>query len=167
MQGFVPSRLPAPLPCSLPAAPRRPCRLFPRRHDQHTHEGTLHLNPSLQVCTDSPNSWMTTDQFYAGLALAQAMPGPLFNFAAYLGAVIAQNAGVNAIAGRVARGAGWREQGGAGADAGHACPVAGGRMLGMRSGAAATAARAPHLPPRAIISMPIARPPRPSSGLQT
>lgn len=24
-------------------------------------------------------------QFYAGLALAQAMPGPLFNFAAYLG----------------------------------------------------------------------------------
>ncbi len=52
-----------------------------------------------QVCTDSPNSWMTTGQFYAGLALAQAMPGPLFNFAAYLGAVIAQNAGVNAIIG--------------------------------------------------------------------
>jgi chromate transporter len=42
---------------------------------------------------------MTTGQFYAGLALAQAMPGPLFNFAAYLGAVIAQNAGVNAIIG--------------------------------------------------------------------
>ena len=31
------------------------------------------------------------------LALAQAMPGPLFNFAAYLGAVIAQNAGWLAI----------------------------------------------------------------------
>jgi hypothetical protein len=42
---------------------------------------------------------MTTNQFYAGLALAQAMPGPLFNFAAYLGAVIAQNAGVNAVIG--------------------------------------------------------------------
>lgn len=52
-----------------------------------------------QVCTDSPNSWMTTQQFQAGLALAQAMPGPLFNFASYLGAVIAQNAGVNAIVG--------------------------------------------------------------------
>ena len=38
------------------------------------------------VCTDSPDSWMTTQEFYAGLALAQAMPGPLFNFAAYLGA---------------------------------------------------------------------------------
>ncbi|EFN55707.1 hypothetical protein CHLNCDRAFT_35448 [Chlorella variabilis] len=43
--------------------------------------------------------WMSTEQFNAGLALAQAMPGPLFNFAAYLGAVIAQNAGVNAIVG--------------------------------------------------------------------
>lgn len=42
---------------------------------------------------------MTTGQFYAGLALAQAMPGPLFNFAAYLGAVIAMNAGVNAVIG--------------------------------------------------------------------
>lgn len=52
-----------------------------------------------EVCTDAPDSWMTTEQFYAGLALAQAMPGPLFNFAAYLGAVIAQNAGVNAIIG--------------------------------------------------------------------
>ena len=31
------------------------------------------------------NSWVTKDEFYAGLAAAQAMPGPLFNFAAYLG----------------------------------------------------------------------------------
>lgn len=31
--------------------------------------------------------WMTKDQFLQGLALAQSMPGPLFNFAAYLGAV--------------------------------------------------------------------------------
>jgi hypothetical protein len=37
------------------------------------------------VCVDSPDSWMNSNQFYAGLALAQAMPGPLFNFAAYLG----------------------------------------------------------------------------------
>lgn len=36
---------------------------------------------------------MTEDQFFAGLAVAQSMPGPLFNISAYLGAVIAQNAG--------------------------------------------------------------------------
>jgi chromate transporter len=44
-------------------------------------------------------SWMSGNEFYAGLALAQAMPGPLFNFAAYLGAVIALNAGTAALAG--------------------------------------------------------------------
>mmetsp|Transcript_14483 Transcript_14483/g.18916 ORF Transcript_14483/g.18916 Transcript_14483/m.18916 type:complete len:504 (-) Transcript_14483:300-1811(-) len=32
-------------------------------------------------------SWMTKDQFLQGLGLAQSMPGPLFNFSAYLGAV--------------------------------------------------------------------------------
>ncbi|KAL7571066.1 hypothetical protein ACA910_003780 [Epithemia clementina (nom. ined.)] len=32
-------------------------------------------------------SWMTNDQYLQGLGLAQSMPGPLFNFAAYLGAV--------------------------------------------------------------------------------
>lgn len=31
--------------------------------------------------------WMTKDQFLQGLALTQSLPGPLFNFAAYLGAV--------------------------------------------------------------------------------
>jgi chromate transporter len=31
--------------------------------------------------------WMTNEQFFQGLALAQSMPGPLFNFSAYLGAV--------------------------------------------------------------------------------
>eukprot|EP00977_Amphora_coffeiformis_P008944 scaffold2028_cov191-Amphora_coffeaeformis.AAC.9 len=31
--------------------------------------------------------WMTKDQFLQGLGLAQSMPGPLFNFASYLGAV--------------------------------------------------------------------------------
>jgi len=44
-------------------------------------------------------SWMSASQFYAGLAIAQAMPGPLFNFSAYLGAVIAQNAKVFAMIG--------------------------------------------------------------------
>lgn len=32
-------------------------------------------------------AWMTNDQFLQGLGLAQSMPGPLFNFSAYLGAV--------------------------------------------------------------------------------
>lgn len=31
--------------------------------------------------------WMTNSQFLTGLGLAQSMPGPLFNFSAYLGAV--------------------------------------------------------------------------------
>jgi chromate transporter len=31
--------------------------------------------------------WVTEDQFLQGLALTQSMPGPLFNFSAYLGAV--------------------------------------------------------------------------------
>lgn len=52
-----------------------------------------------QDCKDAPDSWMSTSEFYTGLALAQAMPGPLFNFAAYLGAVMALNAGANVIGG--------------------------------------------------------------------
>ena len=32
-------------------------------------------------------AWMTKDQFLQGLGLAQSMPGPLFNFSSYLGAV--------------------------------------------------------------------------------
>ena len=31
--------------------------------------------------------WVTEEQFWAGFALVQALPGPLFNFSAYLGAV--------------------------------------------------------------------------------
>ena len=35
-----------------------------------------------------PPGWLTNDQFLAGYGAAQAVPGPLFTFAAYLGAVI-------------------------------------------------------------------------------
>ena len=35
-----------------------------------------------------PSGWVTNDQFLAGYGGAQAVPGPLFAFAAYLGAVI-------------------------------------------------------------------------------
>lgn len=41
--------------------------------------------PMLQ--TEVVPEWMTKEQFLQGLGLAQSMPGPLFNFAAYLGAV--------------------------------------------------------------------------------
>ncbi len=34
-----------------------------------------------------PNGWVTPDEFTAGYGLAQAIPGPLFTFAAYLGGV--------------------------------------------------------------------------------
>jgi len=34
-----------------------------------------------------PRGWVTNDQFFQGLGIAQAMPGPMFNFAAFLGAV--------------------------------------------------------------------------------
>ncbi|MDP9281692.1 MAG: chromate efflux transporter [Chloroflexota bacterium] len=36
-----------------------------------------------------PSGWVTQDQFLAGYGAAQAVPGPLFTFAAYLGTVIA------------------------------------------------------------------------------
>ncbi|KAG1680569.1 hypothetical protein FOA52_015016 [Chlamydomonas sp. UWO 241] len=52
------------------------------------------------ACVDDlETSWLTTTQFYTGLGLAQAMPGPLFNFSAYLGAIIAINAGYSAFIG--------------------------------------------------------------------
>ena len=35
-----------------------------------------------------PRSWVNNEQFLAGYGAAQAVPGPLFTFAAYLGAVI-------------------------------------------------------------------------------
>jgi chromate transporter len=41
-----------------------------------------------------PPGWMTNDVFLAGYGAAQAVPGPLFTFAAYLGAVITEPSGV-------------------------------------------------------------------------
>ena len=37
-----------------------------------------------------PPGWVTTEEFIAGYGAAQAVPGPLFTFAAYLGAVMHQ-----------------------------------------------------------------------------
>lgn len=33
-----------------------------------------------------PRGWITNDQFFQGLGLAQSLPGPLFNFSSFLGA---------------------------------------------------------------------------------
>jgi chromate transporter len=40
-----------------------------------------------------PHGWLGDDQFLAGYGAAQAMPGPLFSFAAYLGAIMAPGPG--------------------------------------------------------------------------
>ena len=37
-----------------------------------------------------PSGWVTNNQFLAGYGIAQALPGPLFTFAAYLGALSTQ-----------------------------------------------------------------------------
>ena len=47
-----------------------------------------------------PSGWVTPDEFTAGYGLAQAIPGPLFTFAAYLGAVT--SGGVGAVVALVA-----------------------------------------------------------------
>lgn len=39
-----------------------------------------------------PRGWLTDDQFLAGYGAAQAVPGPLFTFSAYLGAAMAPGA---------------------------------------------------------------------------
>jgi len=40
-----------------------------------------------------PNGWVSNDAFLAGYGAAQAVPGPLFTFAAYLGAVLPEPLG--------------------------------------------------------------------------
>ncbi|MGI8393055.1 chromate transporter [Leucobacter sp. W1038] len=40
-----------------------------------------------EVVTGNPAGWVTPDAFLAGYGAAQAVPGPLFTFAAYLGAL--------------------------------------------------------------------------------
>lgn len=53
------------------------------------------------VCRDRPGSWVTSTQFYAGFGVQQALPGPLFNFSAYLGTIMAINHGYVFIVGAV------------------------------------------------------------------
>lgn len=53
----------------------------------------------VQHCHEAEGTWVTEEQFKAGLALIHAMPGPMFNLSAYLGAVIAVRAGWNPLVG--------------------------------------------------------------------
>jgi chromate transporter len=53
----------------------------------------------MQHCTERPDSWVTANEFKAGLAIIQAMPGPMFNLSAYLGAVMAVRASWNFLVG--------------------------------------------------------------------
>ncbi len=45
--------------------------------------------PLLQAAVVAPD-WVTNEAFLAGYGVTQAVPGPLFTFAAYLGAVMTQ-----------------------------------------------------------------------------
>ncbi|KAL3680672.1 hypothetical protein R1sor_023628 [Riccia sorocarpa] len=56
---------------------------------------------SNNVCVDKPDTWVTSKQFYAGLGIVQALPGPLFNFSSYLGAIMALNGGYVFIVGAI------------------------------------------------------------------
>ncbi|KAG6546492.1 hypothetical protein Mapa_012041 [Marchantia paleacea] len=51
------------------------------------------------VCVDKADTWVTSKQFYAGLGIVQALPGPLFNFSTYLGTIMALNGGYVFISG--------------------------------------------------------------------
>ncbi|MEZ3158963.1 chromate efflux transporter [Microbacterium sp. BWT-B31] len=48
--------------------------------------------PLLEAEVVGPGGWVTAGQFLAGYGAAQAVPGPLFTFAAYLGALAAPGA---------------------------------------------------------------------------
>ncbi len=78
----------AALPILRQLAPSHPLALF----DSFFRAGSLvfgggHVVLPLLQAEVVPPGWVTNDQFIAGYGAAQAVPGPLFTFAAYLGAV--------------------------------------------------------------------------------
>jgi len=77
------------LPLLAAAAPSQSLRLF----DAFYRAGSLvfgggHVVLPLLQASVVPPGWVTNDAFLAGYGAAQAVPGPLFTFAAYLGAVM-------------------------------------------------------------------------------
>jgi len=76
-------------PVLLVFAPNQPIRLFQAfyRTGALVFGGGHVVLPLLQSATVTPG-WVNNDVFLAGYGAAQALPGPLFTFAAYLGAVV-------------------------------------------------------------------------------
>ena len=77
------------LPLFSAAVPSHPIALF----DSFYRSGSLvfgggHVVLPLLQAEVVPPGWVTNDAFLAGYGAAQAVPGPLFTFAAYLGAVM-------------------------------------------------------------------------------
>ncbi len=60
---------------------------------------TVNSTCTAVVRVTKADSWLTEEQFFAGLGLVQAMPGPIFNLSAYIGALAASRAGTNMLAG--------------------------------------------------------------------
>jgi chromate transporter len=76
------------LPLVAAAVPAQPLRLF----DSFYRSGALvfgggHVVLPLLQAEVVPPGWVSNDAFLAGYGAAQAVPGPLFTFAAYLGTV--------------------------------------------------------------------------------
>lgn len=77
------------LPLLRQAVPSQPLAVF----DSFYRSGSLvfgggHVVLPLLQAEVVPPGWVTNEQFLAGYGAAQAVPGPLFTFAAYLGAVM-------------------------------------------------------------------------------
>ena len=77
------------LPLLRQLAPSQPLAVF----DSFFRVGSLvfgggHVVLPLMQAEVVPPGWVTNEQFVAGYGAAQAVPGPLFTFAAYLGAVM-------------------------------------------------------------------------------
>jgi chromate transporter len=77
------------LPLVRQVSPSQPLAVF----DSFFRVGSLvfgggHVVLPLLQAEVVPSGWLTTEQFVAGYGAAQAVPGPLFTFAAYLGAVM-------------------------------------------------------------------------------
>jgi chromate transporter len=77
------------LPLLLAVVPNQALRLFEAfyRAGSLVFGGGHVVLPLLQASVVPPG-WVTTDAFLAGYGAAQAVPGPLFTFSAYLGAVM-------------------------------------------------------------------------------
>src|SRR5262245_19733550 len=77
------------LPLLRHLAPSQPVAVF----DSFFRVGSLvfgggHVVLPLLQAEVVPPGWVTNDQFIAGYGAAQAVPGPLFTFSAYLGAIM-------------------------------------------------------------------------------